>query len=235
MRKRAALLSIGLALGAIIVVAGPRAQAAPMPMQVCRTISAPGSYVLSNNLDIPSASGNCLVITAASVTVDLAGFSIIGNGPGAPGTGILVVPSTATPVRDIAVRNGSVSNFTNGVDLGSANGSIVEGLRVFNNGQYGINAKGIVKGNTATENRGIGINAQGTLTGNFAADNGNIGIAAGLGSTVIGNTALSNSQIGISVTCPSNLIDNTAIDNNGVANLVLNGRGCHNEDDLAPW
>jgi len=72
------------------------------------------------------------------------------------------------------------------------------------------------------------------VTGNFAADNGNTGIAAGFGSTVIGNTALGNGQTGISVICPSNLTDNTAIDNNGVANLVLNGTDCHNEDNLAP-
>jgi len=234
MGKRAALFPITLALGAMILGAGPAAQAAPTAITACQTISAPGSYVLANNLDIPSAAGNCLVITGASVSINLAGFSISGNGPGTPGAGILAISGSTTPVRGLAVRNGSVSNFTDGVDLGFANGSIVEELRVFNNGQFGINARGIVRGNTAAENRSTGIIAQGTVTGNFAADNGNTGIAAGFGSTVIGNTALGNGQTGISVICPSNLTDNTAIDNNGVANLVLNGTDCHNEDNLAP-
>jgi parallel beta-helix repeat protein len=50
--------------------------------------------------------------------------------------------------------------------------------------------------------------------------------------TVIGNTATHNTEFGIVADCPSNLTDNTAV-NNGT-NLVLNGDGCHSEDNVAP-
>jgi parallel beta-helix repeat protein len=189
--------------------------------------------VLANNLDIPDANGNCLTITVASVTLNLAGFSISGNGPRTPGAGILAIGSGATPFGGIVVRNGSISNFAVGVDLSFAEGSIVEELRVLNNGLLGIDAHGIVRGNIALDNVGTGIIASGTVTGNYATGNNQSGIAITVpsGSSVIGNTATGN-QIGISVNCPANLTDNTAANN--VTNLVLNGDGCHNEDNVAP-
>ena len=61
----------------------------------------------------------------------------------------------------------------------------------------------------------------------------------GEGSTVIGNTATQNGYgseqgVGIFVECPSNVTDNTAVNNVGV-NLVLNGTGCNNTNNVAPW
>ena len=77
-----------------------------------------------------------------------------------------------------------------------------------------------------------GIQAIGTVTGNSVSGNGFIGIVVGQGSTVIGNTATNNGESGISVTCPSNVTDNTAV-NNGT-NLVLNGTGCNDTNNVAP-
>jgi hypothetical protein len=165
------------------------------------------------------------VITADFVSIDLAGFSISGG----EGAGI----RAAGQLRGIAVRNGSISNFIAAVNLGSADGSIVEGLRVFGPSLgEGIIAKGIVKGNTASGFRDFGITATGTVTGNYASGN-RFGISAGQGSTVIGNTVTGNAILGLSVSCPSNVTDNTAVNNNEI-NLVLNGEGCHNEDNVAP-
>jgi hypothetical protein len=151
------------------------------------------------------------------------------------------------------VQNGSISKFQNGVDLDFADGSIVEGLRVFgNSSDFGIHAFGIARGNTVTNNKSFGILVRGLVTGNYAAGNdigisgtaggstlsGNIairnrvGINAGAGSTLIGNTATNNKAVGLDVNCPSNLTDNTAV-NNGT-NLELIGAGCHSEDNLAP-
>jgi len=245
MREPAALFPIALALGAAILVPGRGAQAAPIPIQACQTISQPGSYVLANDL---TSIGDCLVITADFVTIDLAGFTMRG-GAGAA----IVAPQGG---NGIAVRNGSINHFARGVDLSSARGSIVEGLRVFggtSNAGFGISATGIVKGNTAfgifgdgitatgtvtdnyaEGNRDAGISATGTVRGNVATDNSE-GINAGVGSTVIGNTATNNRTeggVGISVDCPSNLTDNTAVNNR--RNLLLNGDGCHNEDNVAP-
>ena len=45
----------------------------------CTTISKPGSYVLTRNL---TASGDCLMVAANFVTLDLGGWVITGNGTG---------------------------------------------------------------------------------------------------------------------------------------------------------
>jgi hypothetical protein len=168
------------------------------------------------------------VITASFVTIDLAGFSISGGLAG------ISAPQGGT---HIAVRNGSISDFLNfGVDLRSADGSIVEGLRVFAGVSHvsaGIIASGIVKGNIVTDINSYGIIATGIVTGNIASRNFGPGIFAGQGSTVIGNTAVHNDNEGISVECPSNVTDNTAI-NNPERNLILNGEGCNNTNNVAP-
>jgi parallel beta-helix repeat protein len=88
--------------------------------------------------------------------------------------------------------------------------------------------------NYAEGSRDTGISATGTVRGNVATNNSE-GIYAGVGSTVIGNSATNNrtqGAVGILADCPSNLTDNTAV-NNG-RNLVLNGDGCHDEDNVAP-
>ena len=88
---------------------------------------------------------------------------------------------------------------------------------------------------------GIGISATGIVTGNYAANNRIIGISIGQGSTVVGNTATqtgagaSDGFAGISVDCPSNVTDNTAVNNRVPGgNLVLNGTGCNNTNNVAP-
>jgi hypothetical protein len=61
-------------------------------LRKCQTISQPGSYELTDNL---TTNGDCLVITADFVTIDLAGFTITGNSNiTAPGTAILAAPSS---------------------------------------------------------------------------------------------------------------------------------------------
>jgi hypothetical protein len=240
MRRPAAVFTIALALGAIILapLAGARAdgrEEGPTEIEKCKTISKPGSYKLVNNL---VATGDCLVITANFVTIDLAGFTISGGGPGL--TAIRATPSFGQ-LQGIAVRNGSISDFLSGVDLTSAEGSIVEGLRIVGpgGGAVGISAIGIVRGNTVRfigvtpPGSGVGISATGIVTGNFATENGH-GMVIGAGSTVIGNTASFNRVEGITVDCPSNVTDNTAVNSTpGFPNLVLNGNGCNNTNNVA--
>jgi hypothetical protein len=188
-----------------------------------------------------------VVITADFVTIDLAGFSIsqgsISQGSSF-GDGIAASPSSGE-LRGIAVRNGSISGFGVGVDLSSAIGSIVEGLRVFlSDGGLGIAiiANGIVKGNIAFgaglgPSAGPAMAATGIVTGNYVAGGRNNGLEIGQGSTVIGNTATGAFRSGIVVSCPSNVSNNTAV-NNGTSphapNLVLEGDGCRSEDNVAP-
>jgi hypothetical protein len=220
----------GVALAAVIFTFGAQAQdgrEGPIEIAKCQTISQPGSYKLVSNL---TSTGDCLVITADFVTVDLAGFTITGKGsPVDPGTGILAAPSSGR----VAVRNGSISGFEAGVDFKSATGSIVEGLRVSisTENSVGIVASGIVKGNTVDAGFGDGISATGIVTGNIVGG-GRSGIGVGKGSTVIGNTATGAARFGLIVECPSNLTDNTSVDN--AFNLELIGEGCTNTNNVAP-
>ena len=170
-RRPAALFPILLALGIVILAprSGARAQDAqegPREIEKCRTIDRPGSYKLVNDLNFTGTTGTCLTITASSVTIDLAGFTISGPGipPGLGATGTTAI-AAGTETTGIVVRNGSISGFFIGVVLGD--GSIVEGLRVIGVGcrcLLGIGAKGIVRGNTVigiagTPGEGIGISA----------------------------------------------------------------------------
>jgi hypothetical protein len=248
-RRSAAFFPILLAAGAISVAPSTSAQAldlreeGPPEIEKCQTISQSGSYKLVNNLTFTGSSGACLTITASSVTIDLAGFTISGPVSGfTRGTGILA----SGDLRGIAVQNGSLSGFGNGIDLRSATGSLVEKLRVFNSGTSantaGIIASGIVRNNAVFDNTGIGISATGTVSGNYATGNQtgmSIGQLVGTipigGSTVIDNTSTDNRLFGFFVICPSNVTDNTSV-NNLDGNLVLEtSRGsCNTTNNVAP-
>jgi hypothetical protein len=245
MRRTTTLFVIAVTL--IAAGLAPEAVAEPTAITTCQTLGQPGSYVLKQNL---TATGNCLVIMADFVTIDLAGFSITGSGSGNAimnfvGTG----PQRGFP--GMAVRNGTISNFSQAVFAFSVpedEGAIVEGLRISGVGG-GIGARGIVKGNTVNcgAGSGVGISDFGTVAGNRVINCGGDGInAVGVvsGNTVesngtgifiqglaIGNSAIGNG-VGISATCPSNVTDNVAI-NNG-KNLVLSGAGCKTKNNVAP-
>jgi hypothetical protein len=236
--RRANLFALALPLGAM-VVPGSGAQAQPTAITACQTINNPGAYELEADL---SSTGNCLVITANYVSIDLAGFTISGS-PASPNssTAILAMPPSGQVLTGLAVRNGSISAFGTGVNLGSGD-SIVEGLRVFGGGpvQFGIIATGVVKDNIVVDiaglpGQGVGISAAGIITGNYVTNSRNTGMEIGQGSTVIGNTVTDSFDpgIGISVSCPSNVTNNTAV-NNHTANLVPNGTGCNDTNNVAP-
>jgi hypothetical protein len=225
MKRVAVLLPIVLALGAVTAASptGAQEQHASIGMvkiKKCQTISNPGSYELANN--IGGVPGDCLVITADFVSIDLAGFSISGGG----GTAIITSPPSAQ-LLGIAVRNGVISGFPDGVVLGG-NNAIVEGLRVLVVGAsstIGIAASGIVRNNTVSGSRFTGISGTGIISGNNVEAR-LFGIEVGQGSTVIDNRA-SGGFDGIIAACPSNITDNTFI-----GQLVLNGEGCNNTNNV---
>jgi hypothetical protein len=250
-KSPAALFPIALALGGIILVPWLSARAqdtqvGPIEIDKCQTIDQPGSYKLVNNLTF-TGNTTCLFITASNVTIDLAGFTISGPGSAAPTRNAATAIGTAN--LDVAVRNGSIVGFNAGVVLHrsppfeTAAGSIVEGLRISGCPcSVGISATGIVKGNTVETigvagEQSMGISANGIITGNFVTSAPpSTGYEIGQGSTVIGNTAAGAAMtvggVGISVSCPSNVINNTAVNNS--QNLVLNGDGCNNTNNVAP-
>jgi hypothetical protein len=106
--------------------------------------------------------------------------------------------------------------------------------------ERGIVAKGIVRGNTVSiasaPSGSVGISATGIVTGNYAFGNRSTGMAVGQGSTVIGNTVtdtFGGPGFGLVVECPSNVTDNTVVNNQG-GNLILDGNGCNNTNNVAP-
>ena len=252
MKTQPSVFTIAVVFWAIIfaLVTGAKAQDAreegPFEIEKCQTIDKSGSYKLVRNLTFSGSSGACLMITASGVTLDLAGFTISGR-TNVPPTPEITAILGSGDLRGIAVQNGSVSGFQIGIDLGSATGSLVEKLRVFNiipitsqtTQPTGIIASGIVRSNAVfgpltTFPIATGISATGTLTGNYVTGTAT-GMLIGRGSTVIGNTATDNRLFGFFVSCPSNVTDNTAVDNPD-GNLVLEtARGsCNTTNNLAP-
>src|SRR4051812_44747594 len=85
----------------------------------CGAITTPGAYELSKPI---TAAGNCLLVQAAGVTIDLAGFTLTGNGTGAG----VISGSNVT-----AVRNGVITAFANAVNLDR--GGVVENVQAISN------------------------------------------------------------------------------------------------------
>ena len=97
MRRPTALIAIMLTLDSLVLVpiAGARDQSqrdqASTDIKRCQRIDQPGSYQLVDNLQ---ATGDCLVITTEGVTIDLAGFSMTGDGSGTAIKGVQAAAAT---------------------------------------------------------------------------------------------------------------------------------------------
>ena len=231
-------------IGSVLLVLGvatvPRAAAAPAELSSCQTIHSPGAYVVTQNLS--DSAGDCLLLEADQVTIDLNGFAVSGAGSG--------IASAGGGTRLLtAIRNGTVVGGTHGIGLGSGRSTMVERVRarggngwaiqlaeeaavrdcIAVDGGNGIHvgASSLVVGNIASDNGGTGIMAGGTsvVRENTASRNGGDGLVAGGGSTLTGNTASLNDGAGIKATCPSAVVANTAT-GNGQGNIVASGQGC---------
>ena len=186
-RLRAALVVVALVASGAALASGPALAAS---INKCTTIGKPGSYVLTRNL---TAAGDCLVVAADFVTIDLGGWVITGDG----GTGSGVTDQGA-PRRGIAVRDGTITGFLAGVGLGSTTGAVVEKVRA-DCEEAGISAgsDSIVSGNTARAPVfGISAGADSIVSGNVATSSDSA-IRAGSGSIVSGNV-VAQSDFGIS-------------------------------------
>jgi hypothetical protein len=107
----------------------PRTDIATLPAGAgTRTISQPGSYYLTANLN-----GETISIQASNVTVDLGGFTL--QGSGAFDSGIIIDPS----VRVIRILNGVISGFGQyGVNVGAAAEITIENVSIDACGAAGV-------------------------------------------------------------------------------------------------
>ena len=237
------------------------AEAAPTPpigvlvpqalIQSCGTITESGSYLLRKNL---TAAGDCIVVDADFVTLDLNGFTLSGDG-----TGTGIGDRGTVSRKGITIRNGIVTNFRNGIQISASQGLLIERIQVIGNSAYGLitNGTAIVRESLAFENGADGFNvgARSLITGSNSSANGGTGIVIDLGSTAIGNivdqngnnglvafsggnttivnnTSWNNKTTGLFIYCPSNVIGNTATANG--TNMTLSGTGCNNVNNVAP-
>lgn len=241
----------GIFLGLLFIVALiqlDEAAAAPRSITKCQTIKQSGSYMLVDNL---TADGDCLVVSADFVTIDLAGFAITGKGTGEG------IKGDGTFRRVITIKNGAINNFADGIAFLDGIQILVERMTVVGNSGYGVTLGGtaivkdsiisenevdginvgsrsVITGNTCSENKGSGIvvGNGSTVVGNTAGVNGNNGLVVLTGSTVANNTTQVNSNFGIYVDCPSNVFGNTATFNG--TNLFLSGGSCNSVNNVAP-
>ena len=165
----------------------PRTPIAALPF----TISTAGSYYLAGNLT-GSAGSNGISIQADNVSLDLAGFTLLGSG-GATG-----VVATAS-VKNIAVHNGVVRGWSaHGLDLRSAFNSQVEGLRLSDNGGDGLvlGSGSMIRGCNAGYNTGSGfrlVGANSRAEDNHSTSNTGNGFSVeGIGHLIVKNSAASN-------------------------------------------
>ena len=195
------------------------------------TISEPGSYRLQSNLVVKEASVTVIEITANDVTIDLAGFSIVGPNTcaGTPvectvsggGIGVKAVADAGPSPENVRVMNGTVRGMGgHGIRL-IGNGTVVERVHAVSNGGPGIVVgQGTIIDSVAMLN-GSGAAVVGLIVRGTVAMNNVFGIFIRPGGVATGNSAIANAATGLSVQCPAVVVGNST-SNNGT-NVQLTG------------
>jgi hypothetical protein len=195
------------------------------------TISQPGSYRLSSNLVVKEAAVTVIEITANDVTLDLAGFSIVGPNhcTGTPvqcsvqggGIGVKAVADAGPSPENVRVMNGTVRGMGgHGIRM-MGNGTVVERVHAVSNGGPGIVVgMGSIIDSLAAFN-GAGAAVVGLIVRGTVAMNNAFGIFVRSGGVATGNSAIANAATGLSVQCPAVVVGNTT-SSNGI-NVQLTG------------
>jgi len=208
------------ALFAMLLIGGlcGRASAATA-ISACGTLSPAGNYFLTSNL---TATGNCLVIGAPNIAIDMKGKTITGNGTG---SGI----TDGGSVRDFAVIvNGKIRNFDTGIDLSDSGNAIISNVDSSNNTGDGIFIDGCcntLNSVTANNNGGGGIVMEGddsSLTKVEANGNADGGIfIAECCDLLVASTANNNAGIGVEIEQDDSFVVSSKIQNNSGNGLEM--------------
>jgi len=147
-----------------------------------------GSYVLSRNIVVTRAGQDAVMITAPNVTLDLQGFSIIGNATSAV-TGNAI---NATGQSNVVIKNGFITGFGGAAIIGgdAANISGITATQNVSGISCGIGC--LVQNNIIQGNTGTGLNLSDTTggyLGNIFQGNGGI-TSGGTAGQVTGGTSL---------------------------------------------
>jgi hypothetical protein len=196
------------------------------------TISEPGSYRLSSNLVVREAGVTVIEITANDVTLDLAGFSIVGPNQcagtpvtctiqGGGGIGVKAVADAGPSPENVRLLNGTVRGMGgHGIRM-MGNGTVVEHVHAVSNGGPGIVVgQGSIIDSVAMFN-GSGAAVAGLIVRGTVAMNNVFGIFIRPGGVATGNSAIANAVTGLSVQCPAVVVGNSTSSN--ATNVQLNG------------
>jgi hypothetical protein len=102
-------------------------------------ISAPGTYILANNLSYSTATGDAIKVDAADVTIDLNGYYLRCSVSGNHAVGIYL-----NSVNNVRVKNGTIIGFVVGEyanTTGAANvnfGHVLEDVRFYDNISWAV-------------------------------------------------------------------------------------------------
>jgi hypothetical protein len=168
------------------------------------TLSKSGRYKLSGNLRV-STPTSAILVTADDVTIDLNGFTIFSNPPGAAGTGVFALTST----KGLRVMNGTITGFggfgvTNRQNE-AGQFAVLENMRIVSNGAATnsagvfLGARSRIRNSTIADNQGGNVLClqDCLLEGNIVAGSGNGAGISMNGGTALGNVIVSNKFLGL--------------------------------------
>jgi parallel beta-helix repeat protein len=187
------------------------------------TISNSGSYYLTTNL---TTTGHGIKITASSVSVDLMGFSLVGDRSSSFDYGIFIDGASNSPIFGISIRNGSVRNFGKGIEAEYVSTSRFKQLVISSNmyGVYFLANSGSCNGNTLSDclisnNRSF----EGVM---FDADQGECSDNR-IENCIISDNGGNNGQVnfyGYLGKCNGNMISRCIIRGSGSCGLIFYGQ-----------
>jgi len=100
------------------------------------TISAPGSYYLTKDMDYPAIAQNGITINSSNVTIDLMGFTL--KGPGKTGNTRSAI-TLVTGTSNITIKNGNINFWGNdGIECDPSTNTRVMNITVSFIGDLGI-------------------------------------------------------------------------------------------------
>jgi hypothetical protein len=188
--KSFARTSISLCAGALALAfaAAESSAFAATPIAGCSVLSAPGSYVLANDIinpALPSTGGFCILASVDRVTLDLGGHTISSSS------------STASAIggeHSFVVRNGTIKGFKFAVAAGP--NATVENLVIDSVAATGINVvDGRVEGNTIVNTPdGIVTDRPSIIARNFMKDDNSDGIQYSAVSVIRDNVIVSSGR-----------------------------------------
>ena len=147
----------------------------PKTFNGCGTLGPGGSgksFILTRAI---KAAGDCLVINASNITIDLGGCRIQGDG-----TDTDIRSQFGAVLGGVVIKKGTVTGFTHGIQLDAGIGGAMEVTEV---DQVKI---------LDNVNTGVSIGLRGTISNSVAGGNGTGGIFARSGSTIVSTVVQRN-------------------------------------------